>query len=563
MKLSKSFLYITLASIAGYLISFFILKDFMFDSCSVQDDFRQTNFWFWSFWDESLFQNDIFTNGYQVGLGLAPLYLMFFKVAPLFTDDLILYSKVYAFVMAIFSTIAAYLFYRSFDGRSHFSAFAFSSFMTFIFWTTDHLSSAHVRASVWLVIFLFLWARFSKRDIVSSLICSFSLFFNPTTFLLCYGAEGLCYLADKKLNFIKIIKDRSSRIGFLIFNALMTLVFHFIVRGGVKYNGVGESFSRDELKTLVELNPGGRHPVFGTHLLDGSWWKSEHFGIGIGYLAISKIFLVAGIALIAFLIYKSIVEKKKINLSFNPFLALVSSSLLLYVLSQLLFPLLYMPSRYIAIPSLLLAAIILFYCIDYFSRVFIEKIEKLSLLKSKVHLIILRTFIMSSLVLLFVYAFKESIHMRYVKINPSVRKIALNLPKDSLIAAYPLLPDINSLSIFSKRNVFIDYERSLSYTKSTLVELRRRNFIALAMTYSSSKEEFIKLAKENGITHFLALIDYYSPKYLKSARYINPYNKFLRKLVSKKNFFLKDYLIQRNQRYVLIDISKLDASVQR
>jgi hypothetical protein len=156
--------------------------------------------------------------------------------------------------------------------------------------------------------------------------------------------------------------------------------------------------------------------------------------------------------------------------------------------------------------------------------------------------------------------FKDSYYTRFVKINPQVKDIVSKLPPDSLIAGHPLLPDLNTISITTKRKVFVDYERSLAYTKLTLYEIRRRNEVALKLTYAKSKDEFLQLARADGITHYLAFIGFYSPQYLSNPIYIEPYNQLslnLVKLKPNESFFIEDVLHSKHQDYMLISLDDL------
>lgn len=560
-KLNLRFLFfLVLTAITSLLIAFYVLGDDLSNQYVIQDDFRQTNFWFWNFWDNSLFTNDLFTNNFKGAFNLAPLYLGIFKLAPLITDNLISFSKYYAVVLAVLTAIAAYAFYSEETKGNYFQAAIFASFMAFIVWTTDHLSAAHVRSSIWLIIFLYLFFKLRKLDSWAGLLCGIALFFNPSAFLLVYLAEFVPLFMDLKFKIKEYFTKYTKTVSFLIINAAITLIYHFVIRGGVSYTGEGQRLTVAEMKSMAEFNPGGRHPVFGAdlwHDFGASWWMSEHWGIGIGYLMISKILIVAFVLAIAYLIVKLFIKKSlNKNIFSNPVAVLFYSAVILNVLAQITFPTLYMPSRYLGVPMLLIACFLIF---KISTDLFCFFATELNEMKIKVNKMIVINLLLVILAVLLFFAFKKAVHPRFVSVNPAMARLVSALPKSSMVAGFPLLPDINSLSIFSKRNIFIDYERSMSYTKSTLDEIRRRNLVAIQMTFAQTKEEFLNLANANGITHFLALNDLYSPQYLNSARYIEPYNKYLKRKIydAKGNFFLKQYLDQRKQRYSLIDVAKL------
>ena len=121
--------------------------------------------------------------------------------------------------------------------------------------------------------------------------------------------------------------------------------------------GIGESFTAAEMRSLPEFNPGGRHPIFGSSLWDGSWWRNEHWGLGIGHLPIGPVVFIALTGVAAYLLLrarrKSPTPELKDWLSSAP-LVLFCSSAALYFVARISFPVLYMPSRYTAVPLLLL-----------------------------------------------------------------------------------------------------------------------------------------------------------------------------------------------------------------
>jgi hypothetical protein len=552
--------FLALTVIFSLIVSLRILGDSLSNDFIVQDDFRQTNFWFWNFWDSNIFTNDLFTNNYKDAFNLAPLYLIIFKMAPLFTDNLISFSKYYALVLAVLTSTSAYLFYNQESGGKNFESFVFGVFISFMVWTTDHLSAAHIRSSIWLILFLYLYLKYKKSDSASGLLCGLSLFFNPCAFLLIFFAEFLTVFVDLKFKLVKYFEKYKTTITFLFVNAFITIGYHFLMRGGVSYTGTGKVLTVSEMKSLAEFNPGGRHPVFGQNLWDNfgySWWMSEHWGIGIGYLMISKIFIITLVLIVGYLIVKTFIKKnfeKKILLA--PAFILFYTSIILNILAQITFPTLYMPSRYLAIPLLLLSCFTIF---KICSEFFIYLGSELNDMKIKVDSMILKNVLIVSLSVSMIILFQKAIHTRFIGVNPAIAKLVSTLPENSMIAGFPMLPDINSLSIFAKRNVFIDYERSLSYTKSTLDEIRRRNLVAIQMTFAQSKEEFLDLAINNGITHYLALLDLYDPQTLRSLSYLNPYDRFMKQKIydARGNFFLKDYLLNRKLRYALLDIAQM------
>jgi hypothetical protein len=562
---------LAIAGVLGLMIALQVLAPVLDNPAIVQDDFRQTNFWFWQFWDSSLFVDDFFAETMQEGFKMTPLYLFIWKsIMPAIFSDLIYASKFYALVLSLLGSLVAFLLIEKLtNSKNIFLSLSFVSVLTVVFWCTDHVSAAHVRSSVWLMLLVYLWLKSSGRDIASGLICLPMLFFNPTAFLICMGAEGYSWLAKAKEKLL----TNTFYIGIL--NAAVTLLFHFVYRGGVKYNGLGKTLSANDMKQLAEFNPGGRHPVFGSNLIDGSWWTNEHWGFGYGYLEISKVVFIAIAIIILYLILvRPSFAQLKIYLESSPAL-LLFSALTLYLAAQPLFPLLYFPSRYISVSSILISVIASYLCISKILSKFwsqeavVEKLSraekrKLDKTKSnsgsenaKAHFLYHAT-VFVIIALAFWWHFSKFYHPRFVSMNPQVMSFISKLPPDSMIAGHPILPDLNSASILTKRKVYVDYERSIGFTDLSIEEVRKRTRVALAMTFAKSKDEFVALARENGISHFIAYYDLYAPAYLANPRYINPFNEYLRELTRinpGEKFYLQKFLEAKGTRYMIISLS--------
>ncbi len=532
------------ALVFGLGIALTLVYPVLFDSNTVQDDFRQTNFWFWRFWDPELFKNDFFAEiNSQSMNALAPLYLLVWRLMPLITDNLIFASKLYVIILSALSALAAYLFINKFTkGTNTALSLGFTLAMSITFWCTDHLPAAHVRSSIWLILFLYMWLKESKRDILASGLCTLALFSNPTAFLLCMGMEGLYWLLNIKS------KVFTSSFYLLVFNSLITIGYHFLYLGGIRYSGKGSHLSYAEMISLPEFNLGGRHLVFCSSIWDGSWWMNEHWGLGVGYLAISSVIIIGLLLTMASgLLLKPKETEIKAVLTSSP-LILLYSSILLYTLSSMVFPLLYFPSRYIGVTALILGVLSIFLCTSSILNKFFA-IKNPKYIKTALVM----------LTLIFWMFFQNHYHARFISANPEMNKLIAATPINSLIAAHPKTTDINLAYATAKRNVFIDRERSIGFTMDSINEIRRRNKIALQMTYARSENEFMSLARENGISHFLAAYDFYTPEYYnRSTKYDEPYNKYIEQLINplpSNGFFIQTYLEQQGNPYMLIELN--------
>ena len=572
--MTKKTILIILSACIGLLIAVSAIGPYLDNPTVVQDDFRQTNFWFWQFWDSELFQGDFFAKSFERGMGLAPIYIFIWKsIIPNFFSDLIYASKFYALALSLLGALAAYLLISKIsESKNSFFALSFVLSISVVFWCTDHVSAAHIRSSVWLLLLLYLWLKSSKEDLWAGLFCLPALFFNPTAFILCMSAEGFSWL----LNIRNKVLTKTFYIGIL--NTFITVLNHFVLRSGVEYAGEGKALSYEQMSSMPEFNPGGRSAIFGSKLWDGSWWTNEHWGFGYGYLEISKLVFIALFCIIVYFIVcrPTFIKLKSLLMTAPAYL--VYGSISLYFLSQLVFPLLYFPSRYISTSFILLSALVSYLCleqiiirlffksdngeIENMTRAERRKIEKSKSTRSSSSKkpVLLINIIYLMLGISFWLYFKNFYHPRYVSINPKINHTLSLTPKDSLIAGHPLLPDLNVASITSKRMVYVDFERSLAFTMKAVEEIRRRHFRVFDLVYAKSKEEFESVAEAEGITHVLALYDFYLPNYLTNPRYVNPYNEYLKekvKLNEGESFYIADFLKDKQRRYGLIDVANM------
>jgi hypothetical protein len=575
MRLRQIFLYVVVLLLACK-ISWDVIGPALHNDLIVQDDFRQCCFWFWSAWDPSLFKNDFFVPMYQAQAMKSPLIFLLYKTSSLFSNNLILVSKIFSFLLAILSGISGFFFFNSFLSTyktleqnlnrkiiqffsltiADLCSLGFACILSVTIWCTDHIAGAQSRSFIWMFLLLYMALKIKHHNLWANFLIFLSLGLSPHAFLIIFTMEGLDQLITKKN---KVFDFKKKDLWFFIFNAVSAGVLHLIILGGKQTQGVGTPFSVVEMKSLPEFNPGGRHPIFGSSLWDGSWWTNEHWGLGIGYLKISQIVIWALYLVLTYL-FLYLCLKKTNKTFYNSFSKIVQSqpailsyaSLILYFSSQLVFPVLYLPSRYIAVPSLLLSLIVIVLLASIWgfeiSEIFFKKYSY------KVTALILIILAYS-----FWVHFKPFYHARYVSIDARVNNLLQNLPVNSLIAGHPLLPDLNVASITSKRSVFVDYERSMAYTKESLAEIRRRNEIAIKMVYAKNREEFLSLARANGITHFLAHSYFYSPEYLSNPVYIKPYDELLIEqcLISEQKFFLQEILDRNEYNYMLLEVSDI------
>lgn len=532
--LNNKVFYILLATLIGFFVAWENVGPVIFDDHVVQDDFRQSCFWFWQFWDSELFVNSFTKPLYEGHLTRTPVLNLIYHIAPLLTDNLIFFAKAFALTTSVIASIFAYLFFYELT-KSRPMSLAFTLMISVCIWSTDHHAAAHTRTLIWPGLLVYMYFKQAGNNIASAITCFVLLLSSPIAFLMCLGMEFFNFVIYELPAALKgeFAQCRTSLIS-LFANGIATLLLYFVIFKDIKTMAVGESFSLTELKQLPELNAGGRHPIFDCHSFY-DWWIHSQWGYGIGHRGIGY-FLIVAIVLAAIYIIMNNDKSRIYQALRSQAMILIYSSVSLYIASIVLFPLLYMPNRYISI-SLLLVSMVALVLIASFLFNWIQ--ESWNLFRGfAVVMVIIGS-------LSFWGIFRMFYKPVFVGIDPGIKAYIEELPKDIVVAAHPDLEDISLVSVTTKRMVYIDYERSLAYSQQMLDEIRRRTLKAFEMTYANNEAELRRLMQEEGISHFIAHKKFYRKQYLDSPRYMEPYNDQLKQIIDdKKNrgFFLKNYL---------------------
>jgi|GEM_PF-2864413 len=538
-----------IALLLCFLVSWQVIGPILFDDTVVQDDFRQSMFWLWRNWDSGLFpKSDFLTGLYESQIYRLPLLSFIYALAPFFTDNLVFFSKIFVLVLAIATCFYAYLFFYSLS-RDDVYAACYTVLLGVTLYATDHLTVAHARSFIWLFVFAYIYYKNNKQNLIASLLTFIALFVSPIAFLLLMTMEAYSLLFAKS-----IFDFKNNTLRFLAFNSLAALLLYKVLVPESKAASAPgfafETFTKPELMTLPEFLPGGRHPLFGSRLMDGTWWANEHWGLGIGFLKISVLLPIA----VVLAILLALVLRKQINRGFflSPVMTLLYSALTLFFAAQFLFPTLYYPSRYLGISSLILSLLLIVYALQTLIDNQLEGLKKYA----KVAKIVASVFV----VVIFYSYFSQYYFTRYVQINPKLKQVLSNLPKDSVFAAHPLLPDLSLIPVAAKRMVFMDYEHAYpSLNKHLLEEVRRRNLVVIDLTYAASAAEAAEIMRANNISHFIAHKFFYTPAYTAKPSYVEPYNEHLREVIAKNNgrYFFDQRLDQANTSYMLVSLADI------
>ncbi|MBT6842408.1 MAG: hypothetical protein HOA17_01255, partial [Candidatus Melainabacteria bacterium] len=177
----NKYLYPSLAALIGFLIAIQVVGPLLFNDNVVQDDFRQSMFWVWRFWDPSLFPNDFIADIYSGSFDRLPLLWIIYAVAPFLTSNLIFFTKFAAIILAALTSLVAFLFFDKLSSNKILSLGFTTAFATML-WCTDHLSVVHARSFIWIFILAVGYFKLSCKDQLASIMTLVSLFISPIAF---------------------------------------------------------------------------------------------------------------------------------------------------------------------------------------------------------------------------------------------------------------------------------------------------------------------------------------------------------------------------------------------
>jgi hypothetical protein len=129
-----------------------------------------------------------------------------------------------------------------------------------------------------------------------------------------------------------------------------------------------------------------------------------------------------------------------------------------------------------------------------------------------------------------------------------------SLPKDSMIAAHPMLAD--GIPTFTQRKVFINYELSNPFFDRYWETVKKRTYDFFDAYYSENLSSVLKFCKENGIDYLVIDREHFTGEYLAGGEiYFEPFNTYILDLVKKRdNFALTKVHGKQIRSYLVLDV---------
>lgn len=514
MELSKKTNYLLFALVL-VLAGIPIYENFstiLFKHNVVQDDARQVISLLINYWEPDAYgsHNDFFAQFYAPAQNKT-LIPFIYKILSFFTPTIVFANKLLAILVALASSLFAYLYTRELFAKNSI-AIAFSSVFATLIWCGDDVASGTSRSFAFLCLFAYLYFRKKEQQKIITLVQVLSIFLYPPIYLILIVSEGLIWLINRKKDILVS----------LAISSLPLIIFYLIPK--LFFAADFEMLSADELKSLPHLQPGGRHPVFGLSPSSTEYWLSEHWGLGI--FSPGRVYVTA-LGFISLAIYTlSKLFNKSINLSSFKFSELIQNdieikalaiaSIGLYIDAQILFPLLYYPSRYVMTSLLIIALIYLFKLVNLLS----------SKTNQKTQIAIAAIITILGFGYLRQY-YAANFHTIPQEVVDNIRKI----PADSLIAIMPTNDISSTIPITTGRAVFVDHERAYFGSQEYLDEMSRRHKEVFEIFYSNSSNEILEIAKRNNISHLILSRDAYMAYFVYDPKYFKPYDQLLKEAI--------------------------------
>ncbi len=217
------------------------------------------------------------------------------------------------------------------------------------------------------------------------------------------------------------------------------------------------------------------------------------------------------------LIRKLYLERTKIPVCWQRLFALFVSMVLIYYLAELLFPHLYMPSRYPLITLPVLALVVIPALLVQFSYSF----------KSKYFTSIGLVVCLGMIVYLSgIYEFRFRINSGY-RPNQNIYKFIEKLPAKSLVAGWPI-GMIDSVPYFTGKGAFVTMETHQVFHSKYLLEMRSRTYDLIDALFDNSLLSLQRLRDRHGVTHLLV-----EQQFLKKRpQYFAPFGDYLKTKVA-------------------------------
>ncbi len=490
----------------------------------IQDDARQHVVWLQKFSDAELFPNDLLADYY---LGIAPLgyKALYFLVAKIGIQPLV-FAKILPIVLGLITTI--YLFLFTFE----IFPFPFGSFIVTlsfnqIIWPEDNLISATPRAFLYPILAAFLYYLSTKKIIPCVIVMLLQGIFYPQTLLVENSILFLNLFYFNRQNKLSLTNDKKKRILFFA-SILVTLIIAVLLQ--IKSPESQDFVSLANMKQMPEFNLYGRNEYFGHNAM--FFWFEGRSGINIPFfpreawiyntLVIFLPIMVWCSLVLPFLLIKKIGITKLVTKNIFILRHILIGSFSLFFIAHLVFPKLYLPSRYTYHSSRFVIAIafgiIVTTMIDLSYTWLKKRLEnkQQNRLREKSLTGLISLFLAITIIFPFIFPAFINWHRHWeIGTQKPIYQFLAQQPKDILIAS--ITPETESLPAFTQRSILFGRELSIAYHPQYYNQIITRVTDLLNALYTDNYEEMTAVINKYDIDYLLLEDNTFSAEYLEKS----------------------------------------------
>ncbi|MGJ3250237.1 MAG: hypothetical protein ACFE0J_03740 [Elainellaceae cyanobacterium] len=477
----------------------------------VQDDARIHIVWLQRFVDPQLFTHDVIADYYSaiqsVGfqwvyglmahIGITPL--VFAKLLPL---GLAIIATVYLF------HVAHYLLPVPMSGVL--VALIFNQNI----WLKDDLVSATPRAFVYPLFAAFLYYLVRR----SPLPCLMTIFlqglFYPQLMLVEVGILTLRLIHWKGLS-----AKRSRQSTYAVWLGAIAIVgFMLLVFSSGVSNQVGDLVTAEQMKAMPEFQPEGRREYFGVHPIQ--FWFSGASGLRF---PLFPPIIGIGVLLPWFAKARSPLAQH-LTRDIRILGQCVIASLGLFGAAHLLFPTLYLPSRYtfysLRVVMAIATGIVLTILLDRLRRWVLTQRQQYTRLPlyTSMKIWLMGLLAIAIVVVPAIPAWVIPCQGWVIGTTPSLYQFLAQQPNDTLIAS--LTAETNNIPAFAQRSVLVSEELALPYHPEFYTVMTQRIRDTLAVQYSPDLSTVQSLLNTYGIDYLIVDRDFQQPLYLSRQHWL-------------------------------------------
>ena len=450
----------------------------------IQDDARQHVVWLQRFFDPELFPQDIIADYFQ---GLAPVgYKALYFLSAKIGIEPILLAKILPPFLGIITTIYVYFFTLKIVPISICGFFS-SLFTNQLIWLNDDLVSATPRAFIYPLFAAFLYYLAKNKLIPCLAIMLLQGLFYPQLLLI-----EMAILSLRLLN-------RQTYIWWILGLIVTAIALYPVTQ---KPPELATVVTAQQMQQMPEFNPDGRSPFFG-----GGWFNYWFAGSSGLDLPLFPPIVWASMAL-PWLLKSKLPTIKLITKKIDILKQVTVASLLIFIMAHILLPKLHLPSRYtyhslrfiMAIATGIVITILFNLGKNWLRRkIQANKSFKLS---EKVKITLITLFSLTVIIFpALPHVFIDWSQNWRIGTAPEIYEYLAQQPKDIIVAS--LSKEVNTISAFAQRSIFVGEEFALAYHPSYYNQVRERAIALIQAQYTPNIEVLKSFIQQYDIDYLL------------------------------------------------------------